>query len=58
MTTSPSDVTLRRPLLEQLVSMDVGTYPGLETAGGGWTIEYIERTLFEMAPKEREETGF
>ena len=44
--------------LDSLVAMDVGRYPGLEGAGGGWTVEPVARTLFEMAPREREETGY
>ena len=39
--------------LESLVAMDVGNYPGLERAGGGWEVGPIEKTLFEMTPAER-----
>jgi hypothetical protein len=39
--------------LESLVAMDVGKYPGLEGAGGGWEVGPIEKTLFEMTPAER-----
>jgi hypothetical protein len=39
--------------LESLVAMDVGHYPGLERAGGGWEVGPIEKTLFEMTPAER-----
>jgi hypothetical protein len=44
--------------LESLIAKDVGAYPGLERAGGGWTVEPIEKTLFEMDSNEREVTGF
>ena len=44
--------------LDSLVATDVGRYPGLERAGSGWTVAPIARTLFEMTPREREQTGY
>ena len=44
--------------LESLIAEDIGRYPGLEGAGGGWTIAPIEKTLFEMTSQERDATGF
>jgi hypothetical protein len=32
--------------------------PGLERAGSGWSVEWIDRTLFEMSDDERDSTGF
>jgi hypothetical protein len=40
--------------LESLVAMDVGHYPGLDGAGGGWEVGPVAKTLFEMTPAERE----
>ena len=43
--------------LETLLSLAL-VPPGLEPAGAGWDVEWVEKTLFEMSDEERDATGF
>lgn len=44
--------------LESVLAEEIDRYPGLESAGAGWTVAPISRTLFEMTADERDRTGY
>ena len=40
------------------VARSVALLQGLESAGAGWTVAPISKTLFEMTADERDRTGY